>query len=538
MDVNEIILNDKYLSSLDANWRSYYEELADFSLPRKAWINSPRYKGERLQFNFLYDTNAIRGVKICASGFHSNLSNQATKWFGMGTRRKALMDKVEIRKWFNDVEETMYSYLNGSNLDTVLQEFYTDSIVFGTGCIFAQKDDKDGVRFTSIPIEQINIEEDANGRVCAIYRTFKWTAKQAFKQWGSACGKSVMDALEDKPYDTFEFLHYVGARHERDVSKKDNKNMPYQSVWISKKDNHLIQEGGFQDFPYFVGRFYKDVNDARGYSPVMDILADIKLINAQKKTTLRRAMKEADPPMTMPSRGFLAPLNLNPAAINYRDEKTQADSIQAIGVGKGTFSIAQDVINDIKESIQDGLFVPLFRALSDVTKQMTVPEVQHRVSEAMVLLGPAVGRMTHEVHSPLIVWTFNQLYRQGKFVAAPTEIQGQEFDIVYLGPLAKAQRGSEMSNIQGFMQDVGMVAQFFPTVLDKISSDKVIDVISKIRSVTPEILEGDKEVKTTRENRQKAAQAQAQLQALQVGAGAAKDMGQAQHATAQAGAVK
>ena len=511
--LEDIISDYKYLKSEGANWQSYYQDLADFALPRKAWVTTVKYKGERLQFNFLYDSTAIRSLKIASSGFHSNLTNQSTRWFSLETRNKKFMDNLSIRKWFRDVEDNIYTALNSSNFDPVMQEFYTDALCFGTGSILIQEDPLNKIRFTSIPVEQLNISEDANGRVNEMYREFKMTATQSFRLWGGKCGKAILEALENKPYTSFTFLHYCGPRHKRDVQKTDRENLPWQSSWISLADQHLIDEGGYEEFPYAVGRFYKDANDVMGYSPLMDVLADIKLINAQKKTTLRRGMKEADPPLSLPSRGFMAPLNLNPAALNYRDEKTAHDAVQAIGVGAGNFSITQEVINETKDNIEQGLFVPLFRSLSDVTKQMTIPEVQHRIAETMVLLGPAVGRMTHEVHSPILIRVFNILYRLGELPPPPAEIAGQEWDIVYLGPLAKAQKGSDVQAIQGFLQTVGAIAEFYPDALDNVDADKAINVIHKIQSVTPEILKDEADIKKTREAR---AKQQQMAQALDV----------------------
>jgi hypothetical protein len=72
-DIQKILAQDAYLYGRDSNWRSYYQDVANFALPRKAWITSIKATGEQLKYNFLYDVRVIRDVKKCGAGFHSQL---------------------------------------------------------------------------------------------------------------------------------------------------------------------------------------------------------------------------------------------------------------------------------------------------------------------------------------------------------------------------------------------------------------------------------------------------------------------------------
>ena len=314
VQIEKIIKRADKINSSNANWRNYFSELATFSLPRKAWINSRKTKGQALKFNSIYDSTAIRGLKIMAAGFHSNLTNPASKWFNLRTRYLPYMEDKEVQMWFKEVEDKIFATLNSSNFDTTMQEFYLNAGCFGTSTILILEDTRDKVRFTEIPIEQIALEEDAYGIVNRVYRTFPLTVQQAYDLWGDNAGKTVLEKIEATPNEVVSFMHYVAPREQRDASKVDGVNMPYESIWIAVKDASEVAKGGYEDFPYAVGRFYKDVSDVFGYSPTMDVLADIKLINTQTKTILRKAMKDADPALILPRRGFILPLNSNPNA--------------------------------------------------------------------------------------------------------------------------------------------------------------------------------------------------------------------------------
>ena len=536
--VEKIVADNNYLHGQNGDWLSYWEDLGSFCLPRRAWIQSPRSKGERLKFNFLYNSEAIKDAKVCASGFHSRITNPSSIWFTMQTRDTGLMDSREARDWFSQVQKKIYSVLNASNFDNAIQEFYMSSSVFGTGVILIQKDYRMKVRYTFIPIEQLNLAENCYEEVDQVYRNFRFTASQAIALWRDKAGKSVKETYSRKPYEEMEFLHYVGPREIRDYGKDDFKNMEFESIWIAKKDSHLIDELGFKENPYVSGRFWKDSNEVFGFSPAMDVFADVKTINAQSRTALRRAMKETDPPVQIPERGYIMPLNFNPGAITYRKAGVNADALAAIGVGQGNFQITQEMMNMTIQAIKDGFYVGLFQALGDVTKEMTVPEVQKRIADSMSLLGPAVGRHTTEVLTPLLTRTFNILYEMGEFPPIPAILQGREMDFVYLGELVKAQKQSEINPIQSFLSLVGGIAQTKPEVVDKIDTDATVDIIAKILTVDPRLIRDEKQVADIRAARAKAQQEANQLAQAHVLSEAGKNAADAQHSSAKAEAVK
>ena len=512
MTPEEAIRRQKELESERSTWASYWQDLASFCLPQKAFITSKKEGGQTPSMEKIFDNTAIRSLKIMSAGFHSHLTNPSSKWFEMDIKNRKLMEDKAVKIWLKDVEDEIFSTLNSSNFDAVMQEFYQDNGCFGTGAIFEEEDLKDRVRFTMLPLGEIYIEEDAQGRVNRIYRKFTYTALQAHERWGNDAGESVKKAMEEKKYSKLiEILHWIIPRDKRVAGKEDNLNMAYESKWVEIKSAHLIFESGFDEFPVAVGRFMKKTGEKWGYSPAMDVLADIRMINAEKKTLIRAAMKIVDPPGSIPSRGFMMPLNMNPSGLNYRNPQTEKDAYQAMET-KGNIPIGFEMIRDVKESIEEGFFVPLFKAFSQITKQMTIPEVQRRIAENMVLLGPVVGRHTQEVLDPIIIRTFNILFKNGHFPPAPAVLAGQEFDVVYISQLAKAQRASEILSLEKTLATVAEISQLVPSVLDKIDTDKAVDIIAEINGTNPELIRDDKEVATIREIKQQIEEKREQIE--------------------------
>jgi len=475
-----------------------------------------------------------------AAGFHHNLTNPATKWFELRSVKEELMDDAEVANYFSDVTKRVLDAINQSNFDNTMQEFYKDVGCFGTGTVLTLEDPITKIRFRIIPPEQLNLEEDSDGRVSTVYRNFRLTALQAWEQWGLAAGKKTSELHEKQPNEFLKFLHCTKKRSVREEGRGDAKNLPWMSLWIAIEDEHLIGESGFNENPYAVGRFWKDENEVFGFSPAMDVLADIKLINTQQRTLLRSAMKVADPPLDAPAKGYTLPFNLNPSAMNYRNPKLTKDQlIRTLPVNQGNIPVTVEVMKMVKESIEEGFNVPLFKALSQVTKQMTVPEVQRRIFENMVLLGPVVGRFTNEVLSPIITRVFNILQRDRELPDPPAQLQGEEFEPFYLSPLAKAQRESDMIPIESFLGAVGQIESVVPGAIDWINPDRTVSTIRKIKGVPPEIMNSPAEVEEIRaariaaqEQAQQLAAAQGAADTIQKGAKANKDLADAERVAA------
>ena len=529
----DIIKRVDLLKSEAANVRSQWQDLAKYCLPRKAWITSNRVPGQRLDFHSIYDSTAIKSLQDMAAGFNSHLTNPSSPWFALGTKDRELSKSKAVKVWWKNVNGEIRSTLNTSNFDSSLQEFYLDAGCFGTGSIFSEEDLKDRVRFTTVPLEQIYFEEDAKGRVNRVYREFEYSIQQAWDLWGKNAGEVVTKAMSESSekarFKRVTIIHAVYPRDDRQAGKKDSVSMPFASLWLEKSKKHEISESGFQEMPYATGRFNKRPGEVWGFSPAMNALADIRMLNYMKRILLRASAKIVDPALIAPNSGFTLPFNLNPAAMNYFNPNiTNAEALKAMET-KGNIPVGFDMLNSIKESVEDAFFIPLFKAFSQITpgKTMTIPEVQRRIDESQALLGPVVGRFTQEVFDPIITRVFLILFRNGVLPPPPPEIEGQELDIVYISQLAKAQRRQEIVSLSRGLETVRAVSEFKPAVLDKINEDKVVEKVWDVEGIDPELLNDANEVKLIREAQAAAAKQNRELELAGAGASAAKDLTQA-----------
>ena len=479
-EIKRIIGDYKHLDGERGTWTSYWQDVANFALPRKAWVSTIKTSAQELNLNFLYDSRATLAVMKSSAGFHSNLTNPSTRWWQSG----------RAQKYFRECDDIQYDIMNQSNFNRSMMEFYPNLLVFGVSTIATEESEKLKVRYTPIPVEQAVIEEDADGYICATYRPFKFTAIQLKMKFGNNIPKSVKKALEDGSYyKTFDCLHYSASRPRRDVSKKDSGNMEWCSEWSCIDDEFELGEGGFKENPYATARWWKDTMNGSpyAYSPTMNVLGSIKLANAQKRTLIRVSMKQADPAYASPYKFWIAPLNLNPAAMNYYDASKFKLEQFAQMENKGNIPITVDVMKLEQDLIDAGLFVNLFENLMNVTKQMTIPEVQQRLAEALNLISPYIGHVLDEGITPILFRTRAILERQLMFPPAPKELKDLDMSIVYLSPLAKAQRSSEMNGLNAWTSYItGLIEGGFSDAKYILNVDKIGRNSADLMGVNPD----------------------------------------------------
>lgn len=514
--INELIQNFRKLQSARQNWDSHFNSLAFYFLPRKENFTISKIPGSEINLE-LYDSTGRESLLILAAGLHGYLTNPTSKWFALRIQDEELMKSQNVREWLKECEERIFDALNSSNFNNQIHETYLDLACFGTACLYVEEDPEDLIRFYSIPLSEIYIAENERKKVDMIFRFVELTAREAYQKWGGNAGEKTLALLETNPFEKVQFLHIVFPREEYNPAKRDSLNKPFASVWIEYESQHKIAEGGYEEFPFFVPRFAKISGEIYGYSPAMEVLPDMRMLNKIHETLIRQAEKLVNPPLDVPEGGYYTPLDISPGAINYRRQGLGKEEIIRQLLPGSNLPIGAEMIRLQQEKIRRAFFVDLFLLLAQ-RPQMTATEVLQRVEEKMLLLGPALGRLMNELLDPLIARTFNILARLGKLSSPPEEIAGKDYVIEYISPLARAQKLSESKSLQNYFLLIGEMAKIAPSILENIDVDEIAREYADIQGISPKILRDDEEVEQIRQQKAQILQAQQILEMAKQGA--------------------
>tara|TARA_R100001086_G_scaffold34927_2_gene15798 strand:+ start:820 stop:2442 length:1623 start_codon:yes stop_codon:yes gene_type:complete len=500
---------DKRYKSLLAqrtNWEKHWQELADFMLPRKADITKQRTQGDK-RTELIFDSTALHSVELLASSLHGMLTSPSTPWFSLQYRDTGLQSNDEANEWLETCSSQMYKALQRSNFQQEIHELYYDLVVFGTAAIFIEYSDEDEtLRYSCRHIAEIAISENMNDKVDTVFRKFKMTARQMVQRFGEkVVPDRVRKEINGEPYAEHEIVHVVFPRE--DAKGGLAKDKPFASIYYHEDTKVMLSEGGFDSMPFCVPRMNKDSVSIWGRSPAMNALPDTKMLNKMSEVTIRAAQKQIDPPLMVPDDGFILPVRTTPGALNFYRTGTR-DRLEPLQVGANNpLGLAME--EQRRNAIREAFYVD--QLLSQQGPRMTATEVLQKNEERMRLLGPVLGRLQSELLQPLITRTFELLLNRKQLPPAPEILQGQDIDIEYVSPLAKAQKLTDLQSTMRGLEIMTQVGEMAP-VADYIDTDGLVKYIAETTGMPAKILRSVEEVAEIREQQQQQAAMQAQQQ--------------------------
>jgi len=248
----------------------------------------------------------------------------------------------------------------------------------------------------------------------------------------------------------------------------------------------------------------------------MNALPDVKMLNKMSETTIRAAQKQIDPPLMVPDDGFVLPVRTTPGALNFYRTGTR-DRLEPLQIGANN-PLGLNMEEQRRNAIRQAFYVD--QLLMSQGPAMTATEVLQRNEEKMRLLGPVLGRLQSELLQPLISRSFALLLRNGLLPAAPEQLQGQDIDIEYVSPLAKAQRLTDLQSMLRGFEVMMQVAEIAP-VMDYLDSDKLVQYLVEVTGIPARVIRSDDEVARIRRQQQQAQAQQAQMEQQMMNAEAA-----------------
>jgi hypothetical protein len=480
--------------------KAYWQDLMYYVLPRKAYITRIKMLGDKLPVD-IYDSTAIIANAYFAAGMQAYMSGPQTKWFTIGLRNKALMTSRPVLNYLKDSEDVIYSIINGSNFYQEDVESYLGLGSIGTDILYCEKDILEDVRFDCLNIENVIILADAAGRTNQVYIEYEYAAYQAVGKFGeNKVGDKVKECYTKSDYNTkFKYLFCVFPREVYDQSKKDAKNMPFAALWIDKERKEVVRESGYKEFPFMVSRFAKAKGGPYGYSPAMNILPDIRMLNQMEEANILGAQSMVRPPLEIPDEAFLRPFNFNPGGKNIRNAGFPNEHIVPINTGANV-PLGIDYVKYKQQKVAQAFYNDLFILMESIGDK-TATEVNILNNQRMQLLGSAVGNIMREKLSPVIERVYSIAAANGKLPPLPPELLGEDYVVEYISPLARAQKSLELANLSQAMQIIASFGQVNLEVFDKIDFDELVDYTAEITNITPKVIRSDDEVEDIRASR-------------------------------------
>jgi hypothetical protein len=518
------------ISGERGTWEVTWQDVIDYVMPFRTPITSTATPGE-IQNVEVFDSTPTNALFRFSASLNSMLTNMSSEWFLLETDDEEANEIPEVRDWLEEMQTVVRHSLENSNFYTEAHEMYLDLGSIGTACMYvstSRKPDRE-LHFSTRHIREFYILEDEEGEVDTVYRDIVLTARQIKERWADTMSEDIKKIHDKDPEREFHVLHTVYPRAERDTSKKDNLNMPWISMWMEKENENLLEEGGYEEFPFVTPRWLKSSGEVYGRSPAINSLPDIKTLNKMMETLLIAGEKAVDPPMELPHDGYYGTFDLTPGALNFRKQTNRNESAVPIQLGTN-IPLGYDMLQEKRDSISDAFFATQLQIIDKT--EMTAQEVRARTQENLKVLGPAFGRLQADFLEKLIARVINILGdstdSEGvpKLPEAPQQVQGKNLKLRFVSPLAKAQSQGDLESLNYAVSSALQWAQVEPSILDNVDFDMAFRELVDLSGAPRKMLNSPDEIEQIRQQRAQQQQAREAIEQMRGGTEAAKTAAQ------------
>lgn len=442
--VRKLIARSKVAQSVADEWRQILDEVYEFCMPNRNIITrsqAGQKKGEKV-----YNSTAVTSTMNFANRIQSDMMPPFQQWIDI-VAGKGLPEQIEeqAKEILEEVSDKLYAVISTSNFDSAVNEMLID-LATGTGAMLIQGgDDRMPVRYSSIPIAQLALEEGPNDTITGVYRTYKVKVRNIIPTWSDAVlPESLKKMLAQESRDPeVELIECSYQDVEEDV---------YRYEIIYSKDKARLVERKSKESPIVVPRWMKISGETFGRGPLIQALPDIKTLNALTKMILQNASLAIAGTYMVTDDGVTNPNTLKIGSGNFipvsRTAGPNGPSIAPLP-RSGDFSVGElvkdDLVNAIKKTLYDENLPPQTGSVRSAT------EIIERVKELARAIGSPFGRLMSEFIVPMARRTLEVMVEK-EIIEGGIEIDGRAVKINVTSPLAHDQNLSDVDSVVRWLE--------------------------------------------------------------------------------------
>ena len=435
-----------------ALWHDLLDDCYEYFLPNRNLFDD--FATGQKKMDRIFDSTAVEAIQQGASKLQENIAPIWGNWATFAPSVSVLnmlesgdynVSEEEIRANLEQQATIVFDYINRSNFGTQFFEHALDLLI-GTGTLRIDEDENEDmpIIFNAIPQKGIAFEEGPHGSIETHWRRFTVKARNLKRMWkGFKPSESIKAKIETQPDAEIEVSEGV-------VYMPKSKTY-YGCVWVTSEDRISWTQDFGASSPWVTGRYSKVAGEIRGRGPAVQALPDVRSLNKVKEFVLQKAAIDLSGMYTATDDGVTNPYNIviSPGVvIPVGSNNSSNPSIQRLDTGTN-LQLAQFEMNELQNSIKRALFNDL-RDPTGPVRSATEIAIDSR--ELAKRIGSAFGRLQTEVLVPILKRVVYILTRRG--LLQPIQLDGRDIEIKFLSPLAKAQDGEDIINVQQAVQFV------------------------------------------------------------------------------------
>jgi hypothetical protein len=522
-------------------YHQHCEDLARVLLPARLGFISQVYDGDRRSED-IYDGTGMQAARSLANAVDGMLWPDGEQPFFLEPVDDDIHDDEEVRTWLADSEQRMLDAFENpkARFRQSRGESNLDLVTFGGAHIFVgEAASRTHLLFQTLhPKDAVPLFDD-EGNPNGMFRKHKFSLRQAIDRFTK---EKLSPQLQEKckerepKYDEcFEFLHCVVQRKEAPRGAMLARNLPYTDIWLEVDTAHIVQEGGFHEFPFACPRWDTSSGDTTGRGPGMIALPDANTLQAMEETLLIAGQRAAAPPLLAPNDGAFDAANTFPDGISYYDVAL-AQALGTIPIQPLETGAKMPIVLEMQDKKREQVWAAFLRNVLNLPvdgPQMTAEEIRARREEIMREIGPVFGRLDTDNKAPQVERAFMVMMRAMQFLPIPDVLQGRQIRFRYSSPVKKLRKMIEAATAAAFYRERAEMVKLTgdPSHLDIVDTDALGQFQAEANNIPNIIIRSPQKIEEIRQQRQQAQQeaqqaqmAQMEADALQKGSQAVKNL--------------
>ena len=510
------IFDREWNNSESANFRNIYQEVADVMFPRENQISTTRSPGATIGREIIEITGLTASIDNVA-GLSINLFPPGDKFYNVLMSDDRLNKIDAVKRKLGQMTEISHEKRANSNFMLQANETIRSLATLGTGCMFSDYIPGVGLNYTDYDIGTYVFLENDLGLVDTVMLKFPFTAKQAFQKWEDKAGKTVLEHIKDakRHSEIFEFIWIVQPRDLAKQQGDEKTAMPFESMFVSRKDNVVVEEGGFPEFPFQVPRWTKSSGEKWGRGIGTVVVGVVNGLQTEKGDLIECGNLHNNPPKEI-LQSFEGEVRVSPGDLNFVTEKGTIRAIEQNALGN--FVITKDILEMDKEDVRKAFFLDAFNQLEQLKgDRRNELEIRARLAEGLRKLVTPVSRIQTEWLTGLVIRDIMLLLRNGELGDLPPEMQDKPFKIEYVGRLALELQSAQSTGWLRWVQEGADIESVVPGTLDNVNIDSGYRRRGITLGVSVDDMASEDEIKEKRDARALKEQQALELQMLQMG---------------------
>jgi len=379
--------------------------------------------------------------------------------------------KKQLEEELGTITSKVMAVLEAAQFSVAANEMYLD-LFGGTGAMLMPEDDRDVLRFVSVPIGELALREDGLGRVNGIYWRKEFEAGDVATMWPEAkmtISDSLAKIIKEEPSQLVTIVQATeydatSGQWHFDAYRPDNCE---EGPIYSTTENTC---------PWLTPRFWKVPGEAMGRGPGLTGLPTAKTLNKVTELTIKAAAFAILGLWTYKNDRVFNPktARMKPGAF-WAVGSTGGNmgaSVQRLDV-PGRFDISNLILQDLREALKQAMLDDTLPPDSGAVRSAT--EIVERMKRLSADLSGAYARMVLEIVRPLIQRVIDVLFRRN-LIDTSLKIDQLLTRVEVISPIAKLQQAQDVSGIVDWLQ-----------IILSIGGPQIMMLTAKVEEIFAEI---------------------------------------------------